>query len=102
VCRQCGKLFFEKKLGAGLYCSPLCRKRYNDSLQQRDRRLCRERQNQWIRYRRLFHDWPKFYTLQKDSCAYCPGNVESGKCPELIRKNAEAFKKYGKQSLAKK
>ncbi|HHP7236631.1 MAG TPA: hypothetical protein ACFCUC_18520 [Desulfobacterales bacterium] len=98
ICNYCGKLFFEKKLGAGVYCSPLCRKRYFDALQPPEKRKCRERQNAWIRYRQLFYDWPRtgVYTLQKDDCQSCPGTVESGKCPSLIEKNKRIFEMYAK------
>jgi hypothetical protein len=93
ICKQCEKLFVEKKLGAGEYCGGTCRKRHYDSLQPEEKRLCRERQNAWIRYRRLFHDWPRVFTLQKDDCLNCPGTVESGRCPVLIRKNKRGFEK---------
>ena len=94
VCNHCGKLFFEKKLGAGLYCSSLCRKKYFDSLQPPEKRKCRERQNGWIRYRHLFHGWDRPFTLQKDDCLSCSGTTVSGKCPELIKKNKTAFERY--------
>ena len=93
LCCQCGKLFFERKLGAGFYCSGTCRKRYYDALQPKGKRLCRERQNAWIRYRQLFHNWPRVFTLQRDDCLNCSETVESGKCPALIRKNKHVIEK---------
>jgi hypothetical protein len=48
VCKQCGNLFFEKRLGAREFCSGLCRKHYNDNLQPPESRHCRDRQNQWM------------------------------------------------------
>jgi hypothetical protein len=102
ICKQCEKLFIEKQLGAGMYCGGTCRKRHYDSLQPKEKRLCRERQNWWIRYRHLFHRWPRGFTLQKDDCLNCPGTVESGRCPLLIKKNKRIFEKYADPNLKKR
>jgi hypothetical protein len=102
ICNQCHKLFVEKQLGAGRYCSGTCRKRHFDSMQPLENRRCRDRQNAWIGYRRYWHDWPKGYNLQRDDCLNCPGTVESGKCPALIKKNKRVFEKYAKPKLKKR
>jgi hypothetical protein len=101
VCKQCRKLFVEKKLGAGQYCSDTCRKTHYDSMQPEEKRLCRERQNAWIRYRGLFHYWPRVFNIQKDDCLNCQNIAESGKCPILIKKNERNFKKYAQANLKK-
>lgn len=93
VCKQCDRLFFEKRLGAREFCSGLCRKHYNDSLQVPEKRLCRERQNQWIFYKyNNISGFPKVYRLQKDDCNKCNGVTPSGKCPALMKKNPKAVK----------
>jgi len=93
VCKQCGKLFFEKRLGAREFCGGTCRKRYHDSLQAPEKRECRNRQNQWIGYQ---HNnvlgCPEVFRLQKDDCNQCTGTTPSGKCPALIKKNPKAYK----------
>ena len=99
ICKQCKKLFVEKKLGAKEYCSGTCRKKHHDSLQPKEKRLCRERQNKWINYQSLFNDWGRVYTIQKDDCLDCTAAAESGKCPALIKKNKRNFEKYAKANL---
>jgi len=101
VCKQCCKLFVEKKLGAGQYCNGTCRKTHFDSMQPEEKRLCRERQNAWIRYRELHYYWPKVYNIQKDDCLSCSDIVESGDCPVLIKKNKRSFEKYAQANLKK-
>jgi hypothetical protein len=94
-CRQCENLIFEKRLGTREFCGGTCRKRYNDSLQPPEKRLCRERQNAWIT--RQFNTKrgrgiPMVYRLQKDDCSECTGQFRAGECPILRRKNLKAFK----------
>jgi hypothetical protein len=92
ICKQCEKLFLEKRLGIREFCGGTCRKRYNDSLQAPEKRLCRERQNQWIAYKYYnFPGLPPVFRLQKNDCAKCDGTAESGKCPVLTKKNRKAL-----------
>jgi hypothetical protein len=92
ICKQCEKLFLEKRLGIREFCGGTCRKRYNDSLQAPEKRLCRERQNQWITYKHNnLTGFPPVFRLQKNDCAKCNGTAESGKCPMLIKKNKKAM-----------
>lgn len=94
-CRQCENLIFEKRLGTREFCGGTCRKRYNDSLQPPEKRLCRERQNAWIS-RQLNTKKDRgvtiVYRLQKDDCSGCIGQLRAGECPILRRKNLKAFK----------
>lgn len=105
ACKQCGNLFFEKRLGSREFCSGLCRKNYNDSLQMPAKRLCRERQNQWTIYKfKNIRGCPRPYRLQKDDCNKCDGVTASGKCPALMKKNPKAQKflhKHDKKFLHK-
>ena len=98
LCKSCEKLFLEKKLGHREFCSGLCRKKYHDALQSPEKRLCRERQNSWIRYQFNFHKVLKTkhklmrFTVQKFECETCKKCLESGDCQVLRDKNDEAFK----------
>jgi hypothetical protein len=100
-CRQCENLIFEKRLGTREFCGGTCRKRYNDSLQPPEKRLCRERQNAWIS-RRLNTKKDRgitiVYRLQKDDCSECTGQLRAGECPILRRKNSKAFRILGRYS----
>jgi hypothetical protein len=97
VCKQCGNLFFEKRLGAREFCSGLCRKHYNDNLQPPESRHCRDRQNQWMdnKSRKIF-SVSSIYRVQRDDCAECDGTKKSGECPALIKKNKKAFAELAK------
>ena len=82
LCRYCGKIFFEKRIGSKEYCSASCRKKFNDALQMPEVRLCRERQNAWIRYKyENIVNCPRVYYLQKDECEKCSGEKKGGNCP---------------------
>ena len=98
LCKQCEKLFFEKKIGSKDYCSPSCRKKYNDALQIPEIRKCREKQNAWIRYKyKSIAICPKVYFLYKDECNGCTGAVKGGDCQVLRAKNKKAFKVINQQ-----
>jgi hypothetical protein len=100
LCKQCSKLFVEKRLGSREFCGGTCRKRYHDSLQSPEKIKCRNRQNQWIRYKA--HEISKYYNsiqayrLQKDDCHGCADITIGGKCPALIKKNPKAYKYLSK------
>jgi hypothetical protein len=49
-CRQCEKIFFEKKKGAAQFCSTKCRSQFNRESEPDQKRLCRGRQNHWLGY----------------------------------------------------
>jgi hypothetical protein len=92
VCKQCNKLFFEKRLGAKEFCGGLCRKHYNDILQVPEIRHCRDRQNQWLANKsKMIPSVSMLYRVQKENCAECDGTKKSGECPALIKKNKKAF-----------
>lgn len=92
ICKQCGKLFWEKRLGTKEFCGGTCRKRYNDSLQSPDIRLCRERQNAWItRMGVEIVSMPSVYRLQKDDCDGCTRQCKGGACARLAEKNPKGF-----------
>lgn len=98
ICKQCEKLFLEKRFGAGEYCSGTCRKKHHDSLQVPEIRKCRERQNAWIRYKyKNIVKLPKVYYLNRDECEVCTGGVKGGDCLALKNKNKKAFKIIDKQ-----
>lgn len=94
-CQHCSRLFYEIKAGHGKFCSGRCRKAAHDSLEPRAIRLCRERQNRWIRYH-VFQaakdiNIKHAYLVAKDECSSCKGPLASGQCPPLKEKNSVAF-----------
>ena len=101
ICKQCSKLFVEKKLGAGEYCNGTCRKKHHDSLQPKEKRLCLGRQNKWINYQEIHKYWSKVFNVQKDDCLNCTDIEETGKCPVLIKKNKRNFERFAKDTLTK-
>ena len=93
ACQQCQKLLFEKKEGYRKFCSAICRKKWNEQSDPKDKRLCRDRQNAWIR-NRISGRNPKaqnkgysYYTVQKLNCEKCLNTMQSGKCNVLIQRN---------------
>lgn len=49
-CRQCGHIFFEKQKGAGQFCGDKCRLKHDRASEPNEKRLCRGRQYQWLKY----------------------------------------------------
>lgn len=103
-CRQCGKLTFEKKGRSKFYCSKECTKKHSDASQPETMRLCRERQNTWIRSQYSMNkNWgsAELYpqAMKKKECVKCKRHVDKprgGDCALLCRKNLEAFQNMGK------
>lgn len=103
-CRQCGKLTFEKKGRSKFYCSKECTKKHSDASQPSTMRLCRERQNTWIRSQYAMNkDWGSAdiepETIKKNECVKCERHVDKpggGDCALLCRKNLQAFQNMGK------
>ena len=92
ACNRCKKLLFEKKLGAREFCSGLCRKQYHDASQPREKRLCRERQNFWIRSGvGKLTDYRQHYTVSRDDCEKCKTCSPSGSCPVLNQKQKKTI-----------
>jgi len=104
TCRQCGKLMFEKKGRSKFYCSKECAKKHSDASQPATMRLCRERQNTWIRSQyHMNKNWGRAdlepETIKKKDCEKCKRHVdepEGGDCALLYRKNLEAYKNMRK------
>lgn len=100
-CRECGKLFFEKKKGSGLYCSLLCKKKYNDKLLG-DKHQCMQKQNRQIdrlyTNKNIRSDKIKPHHLYKYQCTKCQINPKpkGGNCPILIKLNEALFNRLTK------
>lgn len=91
TCNYCHKLIFAKNIKKKAFCSPKCKTNFNRESESREIRLCRERQNAWIRYRivRL----PKRFNaglVTKSDCEGCGSCPESGECQVLKKLNKEA------------
>jgi hypothetical protein len=94
----CKKLIFDIRSGRRRFCSDLCRKRFHDALQDNDKRLCREKQNVWIR-RKMTPEIISRYplprvpgTIYRDDCQRCNGPVaKGGLCPALPYYNKKLF-----------
>lgn len=97
---KCKKLMVEKKLGARQCCNKKCRMEYNKNRQSKEVRLCRERQNNWMRNKRNREDiknndndkMPVPYLVQKNDCDTCAKPVKSGQCKRLKELNSKSLK----------
>lgn len=79
ICKNCGKLFFEKKIGARQYCGNPCRKRRYDASEDVKKKRCRDRQNQWAERNGITNR-----CYRDDHCEKCkikPLPTKSGYCP---------------------
>ena len=99
--KSCEKLLIEKRLGSREFCSNICRKKHHDSLQDPATRLCREKQNAWIRnklspvFTRLrpeLQELPEYHVF-KDDCNFCVNQVKGGLCKKLENKYDKKHKK---------
>lgn len=88
VCKECQKLIFEKKKDSLLFCSVKCRRKHFNSTEHRKRRLCRERQNAWIRNYAAKKKRKTYWNVYKFECKDC-NTFKSGDCPVLKRKNPD-------------
>ena len=84
--KECRKLFMEKRLGKRDFCSPTCKKKYNDTLQSRAKRLCRERQNAWLRNSGKIIRMYQQECHNSDVCPVEDTKLKGGSCPEVTRK----------------
>ena len=99
--KSCEKLFVEKRLGSKEFCCDICRKKHYDSLQDPAKRLCREKQNAWIRIklspvftkrRPILQSLPEYHVF-KDDCDLCVNPVKGGLCKKLEDKYGDKHKK---------
>lgn len=88
LCAYCKKMFLEKKKGAAVFCNGRCRKKDYDDRQPLEKKLCRERQNAWIRNRFLGRPVQAYYA-GKHECLNCGSPVKSGECPVILEKNKD-------------
>ncbi|HOS46661.1 MAG TPA: hypothetical protein PLQ69_09310 [Paludibacter sp.] len=95
----CKRLFVEKRLGSREYCSNICRKKHHDSTQDPLKRLCREKQNAWIRnklspvfHAKLQRNIPEYHVFM-DDCKSCAEPVKGGLCKKLEDKYQDKYKK---------
>ncbi len=104
----CRRLFIEKRLGSREYCSNICRKKHHDSIQDPSKRLCRERQNAWIRNKLSAQFIAKLqqkiqeYHVFMDDCKSCVEQVKGGFCKKLEDKNKKVFVALKNQKESKK
>lgn len=96
LCQFCSRIFHETKIGYRKFCSNKCRKAQSDSLDPEEKRLCRGRQNHWIKHQfdnsKALADKKiaNYATLQKSHCASCIEiGPKSGACPTLIKRNRD-------------
>lgn len=88
ICKNCGKLFFEKKKGAGTFCGDGCRLHRHIELEDPKKHSCRNRQNRWLGRRFSTPDY-----VGKDECESCSEwKTQSGSCPILTKKNENLLK----------
>jgi len=97
ICKYqpCSKLFYVGRIGKE-FCSNQCRMRYNAEGQSAEVRLCRERQNQWLRHwinnRKIKYSFnPLPNHIQKSDCTNCASPVATPLCPVLEKRNKEMF-----------
>lgn len=97
---NCKRLFVEKKFGVKVFCGKKCRMEYNANHQPRNVRLCRERQNQWLRGKLnhkgvIFRD-PKTKQVinppapdhvKKEDCDMCTVQSDTGFCLVVMQRN---------------
>lgn len=105
VCKYkpCSKLFHAGRLGRE-FCGNQCRMRHNAECQPKAARLCRERQNNWLRYwvnsRKIKYSLtPVPDHVQKSDCMDCPKQVRTGQCPVLQKRNKKMFAELKGQRL---
>ena len=93
TCSYCRRLIFAKNVKKKSFCSPKCKTNFNRESESRENRLCRERQNAWLRYKvvRLSKRFHAGRVTKSDceGCGLCP---KSGECQVLKKLNKEAFR----------
>jgi hypothetical protein len=88
VCKNCGKLFLEKKYGHGIFCNTLCRVNFHIESEDKNIFRCRARQNRWAE-----RNLTRPYNVQKGDCRGCINHPvaekipKGGKCALLLDKN---------------
>lgn len=98
VCKNCGKLFYRKKYGYGIFCNNRCRVNYDVGLEPKDIFNCRARQNRWLE-RNLYQG----DTMLKDDCKKCQNQpfgenkLKGGTCKIMLDKNMTALSKIIKK-----
>jgi len=91
-CRQCEKIFFEKKKDAGRFCSPKCKTQFNRESEPRQKVLCRGRQNQWLGYQYNERKdlptivWKLYESHKHDDPKKLPEELPEVKKPDYVRK----------------
>jgi len=96
-CRFCQRLFLEKKIGVRLFCSPGCKHEFYKLIYPKEKRLCRERQNAWLRYCLDFNEKVKYRGdleakhVYLQDCKKCENIKKTGTCLALKEKNKEFF-----------
>jgi hypothetical protein len=99
--KPCGKLVYKIRYGKRKFCCDKCKSENHKALQDNDKRLCKEKQNAWIRRKFTFEFTTRHkneirekpYTVLKSKCDKCNGPVDKGGlCPILRDLNEKAFK----------
>jgi len=91
VCKNCNRMFLEKKYGYSIYCSDKCRVNFNVASEPKEIIRCRARQNRWLGRKLLTPD-----TIKKDDCENCQeqkSKLKGGTCPKVQEKNKKALSK---------
>ncbi len=99
--KPCGKLVYKIRYDKRKFCCDKCKLDNHKALQDNDKRLCKEKQNTWIRRKFTFEFTTRHkneirekpYTVLKSRCDKCNGPVDKGGlCPILRDLNEKAFK----------
>lgn len=91
---QCQNFMVEIQVGQKRFCSPGCKTKYNNSIDDPEKRKCRTRQNKYLeRYiDRMSHTEKAVgrSSVLKYDCEKCeiPPGLKGGSCPKLKEKNA--------------
>ncbi len=83
ICQFCGHLYFEKKKGAGMYCSTRCKGKANAQKNRDEKTLCRNRQNAWATDGSRTIELDPVKKLDCRNCDIYLNKLKGGSCPEL-------------------
>ena len=87
TCESCEHLFFEERKGRRMFCSALCKKHHIDSQESKEKRLCRERQNAWMRKKTS-----DSFRITKSDCGKCYAWKSTGNCQHAKKYQPKCFK----------
>jgi hypothetical protein len=101
ICKHCNKLFHRMRSDQD-FCSAQCRHAYHIESQPEPVRLCRERQNGWLRYwlnnENIVYKFPPSPNhVNKMDCMACMQPAPTGSCPSMRKRNQKAIDEFERQ-----